>query len=117
MSRIEGGALIVDAYKSGTNWYRLYSDNWCEQGGHTRALNWTVEGDSESFTLLIPLIDTLGTVTATLGEHNANWNAPGAMAWMPNSRQLIVGIATYGGAVPQQGQAAVRWSVTNYASL
>ena len=26
---------IVERYKSGTNWYRIYSDGWCEQGGHS----------------------------------------------------------------------------------
>ena len=26
---------IVDTYNSGTSWYRIYSDGWCEQGGIT----------------------------------------------------------------------------------
>lgn len=24
---------IIDTYKNGTSWYRVWSDNWCEQGG------------------------------------------------------------------------------------
>lgn len=26
-------AYIVETYRSGTSWYRIYSDKWCEQGG------------------------------------------------------------------------------------
>ena len=26
-------AVVVQNYVSGTSWYRVYSDNWCEQGG------------------------------------------------------------------------------------
>ena len=25
---------IVETYVNGTSWYRVYSDGWCEQGGH-----------------------------------------------------------------------------------
>ena len=28
-------AHIVDYYSNGTEWYRIYSDGWCEQGGRT----------------------------------------------------------------------------------
>ena len=27
--------MVVDAYKSGTSWYRVWSDGWIEQGGQT----------------------------------------------------------------------------------
>lgn len=30
---------IVKAWKSGANWYRLYSDGWCEQGGNIITTN------------------------------------------------------------------------------
>lgn len=26
--------VITETYSSGTEWYRVYSDGWCEQGGH-----------------------------------------------------------------------------------
>lgn len=28
------GPYIVETYSSGTSWYRVWSDGWCEQGGH-----------------------------------------------------------------------------------
>ena len=27
-------SYVVDTYKNGTSWCRVYSDGWCEQGGH-----------------------------------------------------------------------------------
>ena len=30
--------VIVKTYHSGTNWYRIYSDGWCEQGGQTNSI-------------------------------------------------------------------------------
>ena len=24
---------LIESYKNGANWYRIYSDGWCEQGG------------------------------------------------------------------------------------
>ena len=32
-------AYIVETYINGTSWYRVYSDGWCEQGGHTNSSN------------------------------------------------------------------------------
>lgn len=32
-------AYIVETYQNGNSWYRLWSDNWCEQGGFKAALD------------------------------------------------------------------------------
>ncbi len=32
-------AYITETYKNGKSWYRIYSDGWCEQGGHTNSSN------------------------------------------------------------------------------
>ena len=29
-----GIRTVVETYKNGSNWYRIWSDGWCEQGGH-----------------------------------------------------------------------------------
>lgn len=50
-------AVIVENYKNGTSWYRIYSDGWCEQGG---AITLT-QGASNvlyTFSLLKPFVDT-----------------------------------------------------------
>ena len=26
--------VVIDTYKNGTSWYRIYDDGWCEQGGY-----------------------------------------------------------------------------------
>lgn len=33
ISRQDCPAYIVETYKNGSSWYRIYSDGWCEQGG------------------------------------------------------------------------------------
>lgn len=30
--------VVVKSYRSGTDWYRIYSDGWCEQGGQTNSV-------------------------------------------------------------------------------
>ena len=41
---------IVEKYTNGTDWYRVWSDGWCEQGGHISS--------NGSVTLLKPFSDT-----------------------------------------------------------
>lgn len=33
LSRSDVAAYVVKTYSNGSSWYRIYSDNWCEQGG------------------------------------------------------------------------------------
>lgn len=33
ISKSECKAYVVETYSNGSSWYRIYSDNWCEQGG------------------------------------------------------------------------------------
>lgn len=32
--------ILIETYKSGTKWYNVYSDGWCEQGGSTGLLGY-----------------------------------------------------------------------------
>ena len=32
-------SVVVKSYKSGSDWYRIWSDGWCEQGGRTTGGN------------------------------------------------------------------------------
>lgn len=57
-------AYIVETYQNGNSWYRLWSDNWCEQGGLQ-----SYQGPPyglQTVTLLKPYIDTNYTVTANI---------------------------------------------------
>lgn len=57
-------AYIVETYRNGYSWYRIYSDGWCEQGGlqHYQGSPYGLQ----TVTLLKPYIDTNYTVTANI---------------------------------------------------
>lgn len=63
--------VIVSTYSSGTSWYRVWSDGFIEQGGHT---------DAKSEEITVTLIKSFGDtkykafVTPTTLGHQANWN-------------------------------------------
>lgn len=48
---------IVETYRNGTNWYRIYADDWIEQGGVMPK-----QGTTASINTLIPMADTNYTV-------------------------------------------------------
>lgn len=43
--------VVIETYKNGTSWYRIWSDGWCEQGGITG------KGTNQVITLLKPYIN------------------------------------------------------------
>ena len=51
---------LIESHIEGTNWYRVYSDGWCEQGGRYTAKN-------GSITFLKPYINTNYTITESFG--------------------------------------------------
>lgn len=60
-------SYIVETYKNGTSWYRVYSDGWCEQGGYLPS---TVNNNADKckITLLKPFKDTNYDVQVTTIE-------------------------------------------------
>ncbi len=54
-------ACVVETYQSGANWYRVYSDGWCEQGG---VLSRSTTG-TLSVTLMKTFMDSSYQVQAT----------------------------------------------------
>ena len=72
---------VVDSYHNGTEWYRIYSDGWCEQGGVLLMTSAGV-GTSHKVNLLIPFSDTMYTALGdivrvggdgTVASHVANF--------------------------------------------
>ena len=55
---LDSGVSVIETYSNGTNWYRIYSDGWCEQGGQTSQYYETV-------TLLKEMADTNDSVSVT----------------------------------------------------
>lgn len=63
--------FLVESYTSGTSWYRVYSDGWCEQGGMT---NVSVSG--QTVNLLKTMADTNYAVSVTL-SYLGNFSSAG----------------------------------------
>lgn len=56
-------AYIVEEWHSGASWYRIYSDNWCEQGGRVNSA-----GASGTLNYHLPFVDTNYSFVAIEGE-------------------------------------------------
>lgn len=56
---------IIETYKNGNSWYRVYSDGWCEQGGY---INTTTS--NPTFNLLKIFRDTNYTIIACTSRSN-----------------------------------------------
>lgn len=55
---------VVETYKNGTSWYRIYSDGWCEQGGY-----FTCSSAGQILTFLKQFTDINYTITASGGTN------------------------------------------------
>ena len=51
--------VVVTKYRSGKNWYRIWSDGWIEQGGYAK-----VDSNGQLLTFLKPFSDVNYTITA-----------------------------------------------------
>ena len=60
---------IVETYQNGASWYRVYSDGWCEQGGHAIATSNSV---AQQIALLKSYKDTNYSVVITRTVTNAD---------------------------------------------
>ena len=63
---------LIDSYSSGTDWYRIYSDGWCEQGGWVNSGVASVN-NGVSVTFLKPYKDINYTITF-LSSHGDTTN-------------------------------------------
>lgn len=63
----EHGALIK-SYSSGSDWYRIYQDGWCEQGGH---ISWFV-GTSGTITFQVAFSSAEYSVASAVGNTDAS---------------------------------------------
>lgn len=61
-------AVIVDSYRNGASWYRVYSDGWCEQGGQID----NVSTGQITVSLLKNYINTNYSIQKTNGGKNAS---------------------------------------------
>lgn len=106
---------IVETYQNGDNWYRIYSDGWCEQGG----LNLTSQssGNNSGYYISIPLLVEMadsnytGFLQAVFGG-GSGWNGP----YRDESRSTT-STAVFSGWVTSSCTVACKsWMVCGYIS-
>lgn len=88
-----GARTVTETYVNGSNWYRIYSDGWCEQGGSFGAFYGTVN-------LLKQYKDTNYSAFCTTIRNGQPYSAEGcASVSVISSSQLFVssGASAYGG--------------------
>ncbi len=97
---LDSAIYIKEAYRSGTNWYRYYTDGWCEQGG---CVNVGGSNAKKEVTLFKELSDTNACiyVTSTNAYFNGNWDIGVVAGKILNTTtiQLMVGRDGSGGNV------------------
>lgn len=59
--------IIIETYKSGTSWYHVYSDGWCEQGGLATGT------PTFKVSFLKPFRDANYTITTTTETGNGDY--------------------------------------------
>ena len=93
---------LIDSFIDGTNWYRLYSDGWCEQGG----LN---SKDNTTINLFIPYIDTNYSVFFSLdyGSGSVDWNETSSTSTNNNRTQSNFTVGTRTGNWEAKGYVAL----------
>lgn len=102
---------IVETFISGTSWYRLYSDGWCEQGGITGII---ADYGTTTVTLLKPFVNinytiTKGTMMPSDGD-DSSYNDASVIRYATrttNSFQIYNRGATNGGRY-------VNWKASGY---
>lgn len=82
-SKIDTVHCVVDTYKNGSSWYRVYDDGWVEQGGRGNTTNSTT-----TITLLKPYRDTNYSVIAG-NNTSASYSKPCACNIYSNSQIQI----------------------------
>ena len=92
---------IIESYKNGSSWYRIYSDGWCEQGGNCSAS---------------------GNVTVTLLKEYSNtdyqviFSYLGANSTTGNTRDNSIGSQSVGSFTTSDPnrQGTIRWRACGY---
>ena len=89
---------IIETYSSGTSWYRVYSDGWCEQGGVTGTES-TTRGQTIGITFVKQFTDTNYTIVAIDGNTSkSNYSGSVGITTVLNGTKSTSGvsIASYG---------------------
>lgn len=101
--------VITETYLSGTDWYRIYSDGWCEQGGY---INRTSQSANDVI-LSKEMADTNYTITATPKGQAAGGNYD--LQWITYINVSTTGFTLTNGSMNGNVYATgISWQVCGY---
>lgn len=69
-SSLEEVQTVIETYKNGTSWYRIWSDGWCEQGGKVSGAGFS---SAVVVTFLKAFADTNYSVTVTNASNQTSY--------------------------------------------
>ena len=105
-------AVVVQNYKNGTSWYRVYSDGWIEQGGIISVPEFTTS-INRTVTLLKKFSDTNYTVLSQLISGGTNWAVVQGSNIGKQTGQFNINLYTSGGSVTIASQSR-QWYACGY---
>lgn len=81
--------VVIETYNNGTDWYRIWSDGWCEQGGELSTVN---QDSTTNVNLLQPYINTNYSVliTATGGKRSSTQYMNGNAVASKNMNSFVM---------------------------
>lgn len=105
---------IVETYSDAAgNWYRIYSDGWCEQGGRVNSVAYN--SATKNVTLLIPMRDNkyyASAIAITDASDDGTWNISTRVAGLTTTQMTVRGGANANGAYT----GLCCWEVRGYKS-
>lgn len=77
LNQVKSVRYVVETYQNGTEWYVIYSDGWCEQGGIVKKGSTLASGGSWSSTvsLFVPYKDVDYSINLIFGFGTATGSA------------------------------------------
>jgi hypothetical protein len=103
-------AVVVENYKSGNSWYRVYSDGFCEQGGLTASY----DTNPATITLLKNYSSTNYSVQCTQVGSNARGYAMGVTDKTTSGFKVYSGYGTNAGVSANAGNSKTCWYAYGY---
>ena len=106
-----GIRTVIETYQNGTDWYRIYSDGWCEQGGKTGIFATSLQ----TFTLLKQYKDT--NYSVVFGTYH---NQGATSTWNASDNKMPIISVQYVGSFNAwcrfEGKCGAFWEASGYIS-
>lgn len=97
--------VVIETYRNGSSWYRIWSDGWCEQGGYSAG---TGSWGTATITLLKPYADT---------TYNILVNRYAASSIFTSSSNESARGSSANGAVVENSQTTTDFKIQSYGKM